>query len=291
MVRTFHTKPASVDYKVERAKKHLIELEREISAFLATEPYRIDTKPHPNQPNGAKYYVASTPSKQPISIPLIVGDVLFNLRAALDHLAYQLAVNNGTTDKKILRETSFPILDSAKLYGKISRDKMKGMSQVAKDAIDAVKPYKEGNTILWQLHSLNNIDKHRTVVTVGLALGWHSLPTGLNQSVIDTLKTAHANNLVSDWEDVFGSHTPSEIVSVNVRPAIRKCPLEIGDELTLAWDDPAIHQNAELKFTFEVAFAEPGIIQSQPVLAALKDMASAIDNIIIDFKPLLDREY
>src|SRR5438132_5583994 len=37
-------------------------------------------------------------------------------------------------------------------------------------AIDALRPYKGGNDVLWQLHELNNVDKHRLILTVGSAL-------------------------------------------------------------------------------------------------------------------------
>ena len=259
MVLTSNQTLAPIGYRVEWAKKHIGELEREIETFLASEPYQIAIKP-----DGSGYYVAEIRSAHPISIPLIAGDVLFNLRAALDHLAYKLALANKTTDERVLHGTSFPIFDNVELYGKYSRQRMKGMSQAAQDAIDATKPYAGGNNLLWQLHRLNNIDKHRLLVTVGAAVGYHSLPLSVSQGVIDTLEEGHSKGLLSDWEDVMGSHTPSEIVDVKVRPAFRKCPLEKGDELSLAWDDPDIHRNHDVKFTFEIAFSEPGIIQSQP---------------------------
>jgi len=123
-------------------------------------------------------------------------------------------------------------------------------------------------------------------VTVGSALGWHSLPIKISQELINTLEDAHTQRLVSDWDEVMGLHKPSEIIDVNVRPALRKCPLEEGDELTLAWDDPAIDQNSELKFRFEIAFSEPDIVQSQPVLGTLKEMTNTVDLIILTFKPL-----
>jgi hypothetical protein len=282
MVLTLHHTLAPIGFRVEWAKKHISELEREVETFLASEPYEIASKL-----DNSGYYVADIRCDPPISISLIAGDVLFNLRAALDHLAYQLALANGTTDEKVLRGTSFPIFDSADLYGRYSRERMQGMSQDAIDSIDATKPYAGGNHLLWQLHKLNNIDKHRLLVTVGAAVGWHNLPLHINQSLIETLNDAHAKGSLSDWEDVMGPHTPAEIVNINVRPAFRKCPLEKGDELSLAWDDPSLHRNHDVKFTFEIAFSEQGIIQSQPVLQTLKEMANAIDLIIMSLKPLL----
>jgi hypothetical protein len=234
--------------------------------------------------------VTEVPANQPFDIRLIAGDVLFNLRAALDHLAYQLVVTNGTTDENTLRNTYFPIFDSASTCAKKLKEKTRGMSDAARDAIRDVKPYRGGSHLLWQLQQLNNRDKHRSLITVGSALGFHSLPDKTNQGIIDFLKQAHASNQISDWTDVFGSHTPSDIAKVSVRPAVRKCPLAVGDELKLAFSDPAIHRDAKLTFTFEIAFSEPGVIQSEPVVATLKAMASSVENVIADIKPLFGTE-
>ena len=273
---------APIDYRVEWAKKHLAKLEQRIEAFMSQEPYKVEKKPDPNT---LAYYVTEVPN-QPLDIPLMTGDVLFNLRAALDHLAYQLVVTNGTTDENILRNTYFPIFDSVSACANKLKEKTRGMSDAARDAIRDVKPYKGGSDLLWQLQQLNNRDKHRTLITVGSALGFHSLPDKVNQGIIDHLAKAHADNQISDWTDVFGSHSPSDIAKVNVRPSVRKCPLAVGDELKLAFSDPGIHRDSELTFTFEIAFSEPGVIQSEPVVATLKAMADSVENVIAHIKPL-----
>jgi hypothetical protein len=62
---------------------------------------------------------------------------------------------------------AFPIARSLKRYEEIKPRKLRGVRKDAIDAIDALKPYKSGNNELWFLHALNNIDKHRLVLTVG----------------------------------------------------------------------------------------------------------------------------
>jgi hypothetical protein len=39
------------------------------------------------------------------------------------------------------------------------------MSPSAKAHIDNLRPYKGGNQLLWRIHELDNIDKHRTLFT------------------------------------------------------------------------------------------------------------------------------
>lgn len=62
---------------------------------------------------------------------------------------------------------------------------MNGARQETFEAIDALKPYKGGNDPLWMLYRLNNIEKHRLLITVGSML--HSLDLG-----------AHASKMMAD---------------------------------------------------------------------------------------------
>ena len=40
------------------------------------------------------------------------------------------------------------------------------MRPEAVEAIDRLKPYKGGNDLLWKIHALNNLDKHRAIFTL-----------------------------------------------------------------------------------------------------------------------------
>src|SRR5260370_42316920 len=93
---------ALIRLKVERAKKHIGDLEVERRAFLDSKPNEVGTKPDPQIAGAIKYNIISV-RKTPNTILLIVGDILFHLRAALDHLAYQLASVHATRDEKILK--------------------------------------------------------------------------------------------------------------------------------------------------------------------------------------------
>src|SRR3990172_3595613 len=113
------------------------------------------------------YHIAGGEDGPP-DIARIGGDVIQNLRSALDHLAYQLVLV-GTGKPGPFFHVYFPIFDSAPEYKAGKTRQIKGMRQEAIDAIDGIKPYKGGNDTLWQLHSLNRIDKHRLILTAGSA--------------------------------------------------------------------------------------------------------------------------
>jgi hypothetical protein len=85
-----NSKTDLVRLKVERAKKHIRELQHERDSFLQKKPYVISTK-RDQQTRQLIYYVESV-QELPPDLSLIAGDVLQDLRSALDHLAYQLVL-------------------------------------------------------------------------------------------------------------------------------------------------------------------------------------------------------
>src|SRR5260370_21429469 len=149
--------------KVERAKKHLIDLEGEIAAHRG-KYLSVVIGP------GSKGFAQM--SENPVALPVLpwsavasAGDVVHNLRSALDHLAHQLVLV-GTPGKEQTRRIEFPSARDLATYENTKGAKVVGMRQEAIEAIDALQPYKGGNDGLWRIHELDNIDKHRGLFTV-----------------------------------------------------------------------------------------------------------------------------
>src|SRR6266404_6209390 len=118
-----------IHVKIERANKHISDLRTEIHAFLGSRPYEVGAKPDAKIPDKVVKYFISV-QETPVIISAVAGDALFNLRAALDHLAYQLGSVNGASDR-ILRLTCFPISDNAEKYKTEAPGKVRGMSTAA----------------------------------------------------------------------------------------------------------------------------------------------------------------
>ncbi len=262
---------ASIRIKIERAKKHIRDLEVEVRSFLDSQPYKVGAKRNP-ETRQLVYYLLSVQDAPP-TIAAITGDVLQNLRSALDHLAYHLAVI-GTGGKGPFRHIYFPISENAAKYKTERPGKVKGMRQDAIKAIDAIKPYGGGNDTLWHLHRLNNVDKHRLVITVGSA--FHSVNVGAHG------RHAMQKLVEQVWleEDIV---LPE--IDVYVRPADRLFPLKAGDELLIT--DPDTEVNEKMQFVFEVAFGEPQIVEGEPLLKTLQQMIDLVDNIVLNFRTLL----
>jgi hypothetical protein len=251
--------------KVERAKHHVKELEVELSAFQYTNPYKVGTKRNP-QTRQLIYYLTSV-SDVPIGISVIAGEVIQSLRSALDHLAYQLVLV-GIGQPGPFHYVYFPISDSAQKYEAGKTGQVQGMTQDAIDAIDALKPYQGGNDTLWRINKLNNIDKHRLLVTVGSQ--FRSVDLG-----------AHMSRFM---QESFPDK-PIPMMSVFVKPADTLFPLKTGDELFI--DGPDAEPNDKMQFRFEVALSEPQVLEGEPVLEALHQMVDLVDNLVPAFAPLL----
>src|SRR5262245_52737821 len=75
--------------KLARAKEHFTELREKAEAFLATEPYDWSMETEAFTDGTREYRIsASVDDHPPIELGLIAGDVVQNLRAALDQLIW-----------------------------------------------------------------------------------------------------------------------------------------------------------------------------------------------------------
>jgi hypothetical protein len=125
-----------VHVKIERAKEHIHDFNARLAVFKKSCPYPVITEEDPQ--TGDIVFRVRIKSEIPLSCAAILGDGIQNLRSALDHLAYQLVLANGSTPT---RRTAFPISTDAKKYELYARGKVKGMKKTAVDKIDFLQPY------------------------------------------------------------------------------------------------------------------------------------------------------
>ena len=100
----------------------------------------------------------------PKNLSLTVGDTIHNFRVCLDYLCCLAVEANGGTPTD---QTSFPFTkDVNNIQTEIDR-RLAGASDVARRFVRRLKPFKNGNSILWQLHRLDITDKHRAILIAG----------------------------------------------------------------------------------------------------------------------------
>src|SRR5665213_4296904 len=159
--------------KIVRAQEHLDSIKSEIGAYLKTRPYRVAAKIDRNDRLRMPVEITVQP---PTHIAMVIGDCVTNIRAALDYVAWELAVRyfNPRLDVASLEErriASLPLYQVAGDNGYTNRLKSlakRGMPASAISEIDAIQPYNGGYESLWVLHELVNTDKHRLpIITLG----------------------------------------------------------------------------------------------------------------------------
>ncbi len=240
--------------KVERAKKHLSDLEPALNRFMDSEPYKITTEP--DSQSGNNIYRIFDIKAPPVDFGLIAGDVIHCLRSSLDHLACQLVLINGSTPN---RQTAFPIFDDSTKYMTGLAGKIMGMSQHAIDVINITEPYQGGKGAgLWILHYLDIADKHHTLLT----------PL-FNVTEIDF-------TIPGFWE-----HDYRGVGRVSF-PNFKK-PLKNGDIVATR----QIEMDKNMNFTINIVFAEPEAIKGKPVIKTLGRLIELVESTIISFRSLL----
>jgi len=115
------------------------------------------------------HIVLVDPPKQALDIHLsvILGDLVYNLRSALDHLVWQLVLRDGNEPSDA---NQFPICDTREGFTKEidKRKRLQGIT-VEGDAwaiVKAAQPYNcvpPESSVLRTIRQLSNMDKHRTV--------------------------------------------------------------------------------------------------------------------------------
>lgn len=248
--------------KVNRAKHHIEELDGRIRAFFndGPAPYPVIRKEEPE--TGDLTFKLGKCSPIPDDFPTIIGDVLQNLRTALDHLAWQLVLANNRTPTG---QTAFPIAENLEKFEAMRDRKVEGMSQDAIDKICALKPYGGGNEDLWGLHELNNVDKHRLLFVVG---------------------AAHIGIGVDVSKFFRNISVPSQYFIL--KPADYAWPLKDGTELFRIMKQARdAHGDENPTFTFQIAFGDAEIMKGEPFIPPLHQLANLIDAIITSFDALL----
>jgi hypothetical protein len=225
--------------KIERAKRHMEELESVMRVFFGSKPYRFSGKPDTRR--RCVEYTVDTAKPVPAEIPLVVGDVIQNLRSALDQVAYQLYLKGGDSHRRASR-VSFQIFDSFKEYQQEKLKKLPGVRAAAVAKIDAIQPYKGGNDVLWALNKLNNIDKHRLLLTVGSAVRGVDVGKMMFQSMAKT------NPRIQVTKDLSMFFAPND----------NSYPLEVG---TLVFADQTTLEIVDVDVAFEIVLYEKEIVR------------------------------
>jgi hypothetical protein len=156
--------------KLGRAETHLEHLEREVRAFVEGDPKPYGFSIPYLDPDGGWHVVYGMVNVEPTPVlGVVVGEIVHNLRSALDHLVWQLVILNGKKPRAGPAGNSWPVAITSDEWRKARTSKLWGVKDRHRTIIGKVQPYKAGppvkarRTIPAQLADLSNIDKHQIV--------------------------------------------------------------------------------------------------------------------------------
>lgn len=169
--------PLNGAYKrVDRASKHLSDLKRGNKVFRQynIDSISIDYQRERNPIKWNEFIYFRNVRRRPIPVPqefsIFVGEIIYNLRAALDYLVYELACFDS---KQEVEGTQFPIENSPETFdtrvcdikGKGRNKYLRGVSHEHVTAIKRLQPF---NRCQWteRLRDISNPDKHRRLTTM-----------------------------------------------------------------------------------------------------------------------------
>jgi hypothetical protein len=230
---------AAVDWAIAQMDS----LQRRLIAWREQPPYRCIAETHPET---GKKTVRIRDLKFPS--PLInaeVGAIVNSLRSSLDILITSVAARSHAIAPE---KAYFPIATSYDdwMRGKHKRRKViEALPLPDRELIESLQPWRGGNDLLFALHNLDNIRKHRRLigVTVKPSLGMISVE-GLGQ------------HLHFEW--IQGRFEEDAVVAIAGADA----------------------NHSKIELLLEVTISETGAVKGQPVVAALNDFASLAKAII-----------
>jgi hypothetical protein len=162
----------SAKLKVERAAVHLIALESAAWKYAGANLGKLV----PDPDGKPTLEIGGEPSTD---IPILVGEIVYQLRSALDHLTFDLVKRNLTN--AVLptgweKRCEFPLLLTIPTFGnpplpydlpvpqKVFDRSLPGISPAGYAVIESLQPYHTGkgvHNVLRIIAQLSNIDKHR----------------------------------------------------------------------------------------------------------------------------------
>lgn len=148
--------------KIKRAERHLSELK---TLFRKKRPFEYCLRT--NYKTGERSTYVKEDMDAIYESSIIMGDVIHNLRSAIDHTYWQ-NTEKYEPDEKKRRKIQFPIVDEeGELKNRIG-DPKSFLSKLPKkfvDVIEGLRPFRTGgNSLLCHIHDLDIIDKHKALI-------------------------------------------------------------------------------------------------------------------------------
>jgi hypothetical protein len=245
--------------KRNRANANLQDLYDAVQTFMENNAHMLETDVNLEEGRATVWPVVA--SFEIYNLSAIVGDYLHNLRATLDHLAYQLGclVHDPPTCK-----TEFPIYWQPKRFARDGKGKIACLAGVDQGLIEGHQPYDALNGTpgdpkshpLWLLQSMDIEDKHKLINVVAVAATFRRIDP-----------RPHDLEIVGALEMVTGR-------------------LEHGDPVAsydIVQTGPNPYMDVKGYGSFSVVFGEGTPVPDEGVFRTLESIGNAVDKVLRSF--------
>jgi hypothetical protein len=249
--------------KLERADEQIQALKREVWAFFDSKPYELEAQVD----HDAEIVLQCWRMKGdlPAHWPAILGEIVHNLRCALDYLTFQLVVLETGSPPPDDSKVQFPIfLKREGFYSRGIPTMLKNVGPAAQKIIESFQPFATGGDgigPLQMLRQLSNWDKHRSISVVCAYSGNKEVSVNISREVA----------IAGGGPIVFQAGALKD----NTPIAGFKVPA--GPEPLL---ERAAKVKAKVNFSLFVAFDEPEAIYNVGALDILEDVRLNVHRIV-----------
>lgn len=252
--------------KIDRARKQIRFLESEFQRFYDAQTYVVTQEP--DFETGRKRAQFRITSEFPEDWSIIIGEIVHDLRSALDHAVYELTVRE--CGRPLVR-TEFPVFDDEAKYLATKKNgdpipasglyKIRGINAEAQAVVKTLQPFEfrknnaaDQEPLIGLLHELSIVDKHRTI--------------HISRRVGNRFRFEFVREVENGWEIGFVEDTTLE------------------DGTSLGWWTPVgpLDDKVDVEFTIEfaVTFADTvSVVRNQPVIKLLDALHAATEEALV----------
>lgn len=255
--------------KVARAKKHAVELNARIESYWQSGP--IELMREDNHVERKTLIRVIRAAKVPIDLSAVIGDVIHNLRSALDLVASEMVVRGGGNRE----HAQFPVFDNDSDFNRGLREK-RGMRSAPREAIEVARSLQTyravENSPLQDIHKLNILDKHRMIIPVALAY---------SEFLLDP--TQSFRQLFSELGFPADTFLFPKLV---LAPLDTFAPLKEGEILhSQGWGADGTRE--ELEFKFQVSFEKGQPAEGKAITPTIHEFIAYTQFAMQRFEPLI----
>jgi hypothetical protein len=164
--------------KYNRSKELFDRLRDEMDAFFSADPQPYSSRGEFDEETWEWVERFEVKENPPLRLGVLLGDVVHNLRSALDHLMWQVTLLDGGRPN---RDTQFPVvLEDKSTFDKRAQTRIPDLSPEHRDLVEKVQPYQVEEPkrhTLAVLNKLANVDKHQIVHPIYSATAWDAAAT------------------------------------------------------------------------------------------------------------------